>query len=244
MKGYNNQLQAYNDAIAEAKATGIQMLDSNPLFYRETIQTILKQNCIAYLLDHNNQESVKRFGLKMFNNNATLTNFQINLSKQLDDYGAFAKFMEQSFEWNIMSYNFYPYYWAAKEDWSQMYTFDSNDSVFRSFMKAGMARVVLTVRQGYEDALLHYLTTGQIWLGGQIPVLDNPLFLSVVDELKEQEYTVEETWTTTLPTNLIALQKSGVSVDAEGLPTLQSCEADTDVPLTPNQAKLQGSPQP
>ncbi|MCU0351749.1 MAG: hypothetical protein MUF43_13130 [Flavobacterium sp.] len=87
---------------------------------------------------------------------------------------------------------------------------------------------------------MHYLTTGQIWLGGQMPVLGNPLYLSIVDELKEQEYTVEETWTTTLPTQLIALQKSGVAVDAEGLPTLDTCEAQENKKLIKNASTLGG----
>ena len=71
-----------------------------------------------------------------------------------------------------------------------------------------------------------------------MPILGNPLYLSIVDELKEQEYVVEETWTTTLPTQLIALQKSGVAVDAEGLPTLDTCEARQEVKLIKNDAKL------
>jgi hypothetical protein len=55
----------------------------------------------------------------------------------MDDYGSFVKFMEQAFEWNLMSYSFYPYYWANRDEWAEMYKFDSNDAVFRSFMQAG-----------------------------------------------------------------------------------------------------------
>lgn len=240
LKGYINQLAEYNQSIAEAQASGIQILDSNPLFYRQIEQNVLRENCISYLLDHNNLNSVKKFGLKMYNDNPSFTNFQVNLDKKMDDYGSFVKFMEQAFEWNLMSYNFYPYYWANKDEWKDLYQFESNDSIFRSFMQAGMARVIVTVKPGFEEALMHYLTTGQIWLGGQMPVLGNPLYLSIVDELKEQEYTVEETWTTTLPTQLIALQKSGVAVDAEGLPTLDTCEAQENKKLIKNASTLGG----
>lgn len=239
LKGYYNHLAEYNQSIAEAQASGIQILDSNPLFYRQIEQNVLRQNCISYLLDHStNPNNYKKFGLPMYDTNASFTNFKINLDKKMDDYGSFAKFMEQAFEWNLISYNFYPYYWANKDEWKDLYQFESNDAIFRSFMQAGMARVIVTVKPGFEDAVMHYLTTGQIWLGGQMPVLGNPLYLSIVDELKEQEYTVEETWTTTLPTNLIALQKSGVAVDSEGLPNLDSCEAQKDLPLIKNTAKL------
>ena len=243
LKGYYNQLAEYNQSIAEAQASGIQILDSNPLFYRQIEQNVLRQNCISYLLDHStNPNNYKKFGLPMYDTNATFTNFQVNLDKKMDDYGSFAKFMEQAFEWNLISYNFYPYYWANKDEWKDLYQFESNDAVFRSFMQAGMARVIVTVKPGFEDAVMHYIAFGQIWNGGQMPVLGNPLYLSIIDELKEQEYTVEETWTTTLPTNLIALQKSGVTVDAEGLPNLDSCEAKIDVPLVKNPNKLGEKP--
>lgn len=239
LKGYFDQLAEYNQSLAEAQTSGIQILDSNPLFYRQIEQNVLRQNCISYLLDHStNANNYKQFGLPMYNSNASFTNFQVNLDKKMDDYGSFAKFMEQAFEWNLMSYNFYPYYWANKDEWKDLYQFESNDAIFRSFMQSGMARVIVTVKPGFEDAVMHYMAFGQIWNGGQMPVLGNPLYLSIIDELKEQEYVVEETWTTTLPTQLIALQKSGVAVDAEGLPNLDICEAKTDIPLVKNTAKL------
>jgi hypothetical protein len=91
-------------------------------------------------------------------------------------------------------------------------------------MQAGMARVVVTVKPGFENAVMHFMATGQIWNGGQVPVLDNPLYLSIVDELKEQEYVVEETWETVVPTSLVALQSSGVAINAEGLPCGDDCK--------------------
>ena len=41
-----------------------------------------------------------------------------------------------------------------------------------------------------------------------------------------------------MPTQLIALQKSGVSVDATGLPTLDTCETQSTKKLVANDAKL------
>ncbi|MCL2597678.1 MAG: hypothetical protein FWD66_08505, partial [Paludibacter sp.] len=107
-------------------------------------------------------------------------------------------------------------------------------ALFRSFMQAGMARVVVTVRPGFEEAVAHYMATGQIWNGGGTAVIGDSLYLSIVDELKEQEYTVDGSWETMLPTNLIALQRSGVAIDAEGLPVL-----DADA-ITGSNAELGG----
>ncbi|MDR0438446.1 MAG: hypothetical protein LBH22_09155 [Bacteroidales bacterium] len=221
MEGYERQLATYNQSLAEKKEIGVQILDSNPMFYRQIEQTVLRKNCISYLLDHKNPNSVKKFGLEMYSG-TTLTEHQVNLTKKMDDYSSFVKFMEQAFDWELMSYSFYPYYWANKNEWANLYKFDSDDATFRSFMQAGMARVVVTVRPGFEDAVALYMTKGQIWDGGAMPVIGDSLYLSIVDELKEQEYEIEDSWETMLPTNLIALQRGGVAIDAEGLPVLDA----------------------
>jgi len=157
----------------------------------------------------------------------------------MNNYSSFVKFMEQAFEWDIMSYYFYPYYWGAKEDWKQLYKFDSNDALFRSFMQAGMARVIVTVRPGFEKAVMHYMATGSIWNDGETPVIGDELYLSIVDELREQEYKIKGSWETTLPTNLIALQKSGVALDAEGLPVLDD-DGNYKDEITGSNAELGG----
>ena len=95
-------------------------------------------------------------------------------------------------------------------------------------MQAGMCRVIVTVKPGFEKAVMHYMTFGQIWNGGQMPVLGNPLYLSIVDELKEQEYTIEDVWETVVPTSLVALQESGVSIEGGGLPNADSCVEHKD----------------
>ncbi|MCL2597164.1 MAG: hypothetical protein FWD66_05805, partial [Paludibacter sp.] len=165
MEGYQRQLDAYNQSLAGKVEEGEKLLDSNPLFYRQIEQTVLRQNCISYLLPPNKATSRERqFGKKMYDGE-TITDFKINLDQTMDAYSSFVKFMEQAFEWDLMSYTFYPYYWANSENWAELYKFNSNDALFRSFMQAGMARVVVTVRPGFEEAVAHYMATGQIWNG-------------------------------------------------------------------------------
>ena len=234
IEAYKRQLEDFNTK-QESK-----FLDSNPLFYRQTEQLILRKNCISYLLDDTNANTNRQFGLPMYNHipKPTFGTFKVNVDQKMDDYTSFTKFMEQAFEWNLMSYNFYPYYWGNKDEWKDLYQYESNDPTFRSFMQAGMARVVVTVKPGFEDAIMHFMAFGQIWQGGQMPVLGNPLFLSLVDEIKEQEYVVEETWKTVVPTNLIALQKDGVAVDESGLPCDPNCKDPASSVLIPNDKKL------
>ena len=97
-------------------------------------------------------------------------------------------------------------------------------------MQAGMARVFVTVRPGFENAVMHYMATGQIWNGSQAPVVGNELYMGITEELATQEYTVDETWETVVPTSLTALQRNGVAIDIDGLP----CGADCEDPEVPN----------
>ncbi|WP_152909146.1 hypothetical protein [Chryseobacterium sp. Hurlbut01] len=143
-------------------------------------------------------------------------NTDIKVDKTLDQYAAFVKFMEQAFEWDIMSYYFYPYYWGDRKKWSEMYQFDDNDPTFRAFMQSGMARVIVTVRPGFEEAVRHFLATGQIWNGGEVPVIDDPLFLSIVDEMRAAVGKKQgEPWREKIPTSLTILQADSIGLKVE-----------------------------
>ncbi|QYS90008.1 hypothetical protein [Flavobacterium davisii] len=110
-------------------------------FYRFMEQDVLKHNCIAYLL----QDYLDTLGVP-FTTGDRMENFQVLLDKDLDKYTALAKFMEQAFEWQIMDYTFYPYYWGKREQWQEMYVSNSVDPLFRSFLQAGLARIIVTVK--------------------------------------------------------------------------------------------------
>lgn len=56
-----------------------------------------------------------------------------------------------------MSYSLYPYYWGKRQDWKQLFQSDDDDATFRSFMQAGMARMVVTVKPGFEDAVIYFM---------------------------------------------------------------------------------------
>jgi len=144
----------------------------------------------------------------------------------MDRYSVTAKFFEQAFEWSIMSYVFYPFYWGAKKRWEELYTIENNDPLFRAFLKAGLARVIVTVRPGFEEAVMYFMSTGKIWNGGEVPVIGNPLYLSVLNELRDPVYTPEETWETRVPSTLTLIQASTIALEAEGLP----CYCDTGTP--------------
>ena len=218
---YEDALADYNDKVAQQKAQGIEIKGTNPGFYREFENKILRKNCISYLIDQN-PDAKNTYGKSNLFKPAngveqTFTNTEVKVNAALDNYAAFVKFMEQAFEWDIMSYNLYPYYWGNRKDWSSLYQYDeSNDPLFRNFMQAGMARVVVTVRPGFEEAVRYYMQTGQIWNGGEVPVIEDELYLSLVDELRAPKgEKLGKAWPTRVPTALTILQAQSIGLKVD-----------------------------
>jgi hypothetical protein len=183
IKAYEDALAEYNNKVAEENAKANTIKTGNPMFYRQIEQEVLKHNSIAYLVDDSVSKNNKVLGKTLYTG-TTVAGFEVTRTG-LDDYASLAKFMEQAFEWDIMSYNYYPYYWGKREDWDDMYQQENIDPLFRSFLRSGMARVVVTVRPGFEDAVQFYMSTGRLWNGGEVPVIGDPMYLSLVDEMKD-----------------------------------------------------------
>lgn len=125
------------------------------------------------------------------------------------------RFLEQAFEWENMSFFYYPYFWGRKEPhWKQKILFDDVDAEFADFIRAGAARVQLPVRPGFEEAVDHYTKTCEPWNGGELPTITDELYLPFVEEHKAQlgapgdEVPVGEPWPVIVPTNLVYLKDS------------------------------------
>ncbi|CAI8841398.1 hypothetical protein [Chryseobacterium sp. IT-36CA2] len=201
---------------AEQKEKEAQLKERQDTFYRYMEHDVLKHNCIAYLL----QDYLYTLGQETTNgagDKTTMDNFQVYLNENLDKYTALAKFMEQAFEWEIMDYTFYPYYWANRKSWQEFYLSESMDPLFRSFLQAGMARIIVTVKPGFEAAVQFFLETGIIWNGGSVPVIGDPMYMSIVDEMRQPTGEPQgKYWITRIPTTLTILQDKST-----GLPVNQ-----------------------
>lgn len=232
----------YEQDLATIKSQGVAILGSNPGFYRQIENTILKRNCLSYMINQNPSAALTFGKNKYYKTNTaeeSFLNSEIKVDSSLDQYSAFVKFMEQAFEWDIMSYFLYPYYWGNRDRWSELYQFDDNDATFRAFMQAGMARVIVTVRPGFEEAVKHYLTTGQIWNGGEVPVINDDLFLSIVDEMRKTEgEKYGKAWATRLPTALTILQAQTI-----GLNVTKALPFDEDLSDYPDPTQVPQSAQ-
>lgn len=222
------QKEAEEKAKAEEEEQKSKVQVSN--FYREMERVIIKHNCIAFLLqDYLNSNTL---GRDLTNKAQSMKEFSIILDENLDQYAALAKFLEQAFEWTIMDYTFYPYYWASRDEWQTMYLSESTDPLFRNFLQSGMARVIVTVNPGFEDAVQFFMTTGRIWNGGEVPVIGDPMYMSIVDEMREPLGLKQgKAWITTLPTSLNILQEDPAGLKTTtALPFTQENPDEFEVP--------------
>ena len=140
--------------------------------------------------------------------------------------GQIIQFFEQAFEWHNMTYLFYPYFWAKESRHHKKMLAHDEDPAMRDFLSAGAARVVLPVPVEYEDAVLNFFETNEIWNGGEPPLIDDPEYISIAEELKQGRtnsfnspiyyegagtpppFIVDE-WEVKMPTSLVLLQEDG-----------------------------------
>ena len=184
LDAYNTSLAAFNSAQAD-KATAMQNYISNrdPFYNREAERTELKRLAISWLtcqfFDQFNamKQRVQPCGLP-----------QMNLH-QADEQGKIVRFWEQAIDWDLMTYLFYPYFWGRKCTWADKIAEDTGDGLFDKFMQAGSARVQVPVAEGFEDDMLYWENTGQIWgQDGEPPINDmDPHWVSMVQEIKHQQ---------------------------------------------------------
>jgi hypothetical protein len=253
IEAYEKAKTKYEQELAAIQAQGVEIKGSNPGFYRQIENTVLRRNCISYMINQDPSAALTFGKDKYYRTNTSEESFlntEIKLDSTLDKYTAFVKFMEQAFEWEIMSYYFYPYYWGNRNNWDKMYQFDDNDATFRAFMQSGMARVIVTVRPGFEEAVRHFMATGQIWNGGEVPVIDDKLFLSIVDEMRKTEgEKYGKAWPSRVPTALTILQAQSIGLNVtKALPfddNLSDYEDPTKVPqssqIVPTDSQMGGS---
>ena len=131
------------------------------------------------------------------------------------DKGSVVQFIEQAFEWQQLSYVFYPYFWAEQPHWIELTSrFDDVDPTFSAFLRAGMCRVLLAVTPGYNHAALHYLATRRPWCGKSPPAIGDKLFIALHEEMRAEQddraggVPEGEPWTFVVPTSLVCLHDS------------------------------------
>jgi hypothetical protein len=74
------------------------------------------------------------------------------------------RFLHQAIEWENMLYFLYPYFWSHSNRWELKKYLSHPDLMHRVFLKSGSARVVLTIRPGFETDFISFLEKGKVHL--------------------------------------------------------------------------------
>lgn len=244
MQAYEKALADYYEQISAAQIqAGVRIEGRNPEINRKLERDELRRGVLGLLTDDFAQTGVNggwRFD-EAFDATQDAGRYgypELDNAEALIE-GKIIQFFEQAFEWTNMTYRFYPYIWGRKQGWRDVLPINDPDPQFTEFLRAGAARVVVPAHPAYAEAVLHYLSTSEIWNGGNPPTLDDPLYISIVDELKaDASGALDDTlaacaadsgypcladeWEVKLPTTLVYLQPDDQLPDfapfSEGLP--------------------------
>ncbi len=94
-------------------------------------------------------------------------------------YGELIKFLHHAIEWENINYVLYPYFWTDEPRWDFKQYLYHGDYIHRSFLRAGAARVVLTIRPDFVKDFLCFME-GSI---DQLLPSDHH-YMSIADELE------------------------------------------------------------
>lgn len=202
---YKARLSEYEEKLAAIEVqAGVAIRGRNPLLNMELMNDELKKHSITILTEQH---------FDLFNAIQTGANGvpQVDLFENAAE-GPYVRFFEQAFEWEQMTWLTYPYFWGRKSQWRERIAYEDVDPVFNQFLKAGYCRVVVPVRPGFEGAIDHFMTYGEIWNGGPLPTISNPLYLPIADEIAErldrpgEEIPQGDPWLVRIPTTLVHLR--------------------------------------
>jgi hypothetical protein len=77
-------------------------------------------------------------------------------------FGEFVKFVHEAIEWENILYFLYPYFWGSETIGRDKMLFDHSDPEHERFLRAGYARIVLTVRPGFEEDFTKLMESGSL----------------------------------------------------------------------------------
>jgi hypothetical protein len=206
MQAYQQQLADYEDKLnAAAIEKGVQIFGRNPLENRRLERDELKKIIVMLLTQQNYLD---------FNGFMPTLEPILKLDQVCAD-GPYVRFFENAFEWQNVLYVFYPYFWGRHAKWISSLQLTDTDPDFAAFLKAGAARVQVPVRPGFERAITHFCQFGQIWEGNDPPLIDDDLYVPIIDEISTNLGKLDdgvpyppdsEPWEVTVPTDLVVLQ--------------------------------------
>lgn len=182
---YQKELEEYNEAKrkfeeneAEAKR---RRYNKDPSMMREVEKTEIKRMVISYI-------SCQFYdGFDAMKNRVEPCGYSEMNIKEAEEEGLFIQFFEQAFNWNLITYIIYPYFWGKKCGWGKSLAEEASDPIFEKFLQAGSCRVLVPIRNGFFDYVQYFINFGEIWGGtGTVPIPSDPHYVSLAQEIMEQ----------------------------------------------------------
>ena len=141
---------AYDQKVTQAQsAAGITMEGQNPAANRIVEKNELKKLCITMMTG----QHFKQFGAVTDPADDAAHPPEVDVFKALYE-GPIIQFFEQAFEWEQMTYLYYPYFWGRKKNWIKAANLSDPDPLFKQFLSAGAARVLVPVPLPYVASVL------------------------------------------------------------------------------------------
>lgn len=215
MEAYENQKKAYNEWVnAQQAYSAYQINGNNPEINRQIEREELKKRCLELFTG-------QRFDSfdAATNGIQNQSNYPEILFQEAIQEGRWVSLLEQIFDWENITYAFYPYFYGRKQNWQVITNLSDNDPLFGNFLKAGYAKAVVPVRKGFEEQVMmfHFLTF--LFNGGslaQVPGIETDAYqtlledLHTLDDQAEHEAVYDEanvigTYIQKVPTNLVFL---------------------------------------
>ncbi len=230
LTAYKSMLADYNNWLEEQNSqnndTDIEAKHTNPAMFRIIEQRELKRACIEMIT----KPFCREQGRNNLQDEVVCEHYKIPKIMQTEEFSKYIeqiKFFEQAIDWQLMSYFFYPYYWAKNCKWGDLLQSESEDLVFQAFLQSSMSRVVVPIRLQFASAFSYYMETGEIdltnsFVAGSI----NDTHLSITEELQnaDTETILEQEWETRVPTSLAIIQGKSAYLNQEGLPCCTAVE--------------------
>ena len=124
-----------------------------------------------------------QYGIDFTGNQSNLSSDDWTIIKQNEDR---INFINQAIDWDNVLYYLYSYFWDIPESWDIIRQIQHPDATRQAFLRAGSARIVLTVRQGWEVAWTYFVEFGSTTLPDQLP--SHP-YLTIAEQIQDYDAT-------------------------------------------------------
>jgi hypothetical protein len=181
----------------------------NPLTNTEIIRNELKRACLSMFFGMD-LDAISAF---RSTDPASPDYWRIDFAR-VGALGRQIAFVERAFEWENMTYMFFPYFYGRFGEWSRrVIELADADPNMAAFLKAGAARVLVPARPEFAEALLQFAERGSLGLGMESLLTADDAIEAMIAEVRNRgadsvpnAVPEGDPWEVRLPTSLVLLQ--------------------------------------